>query len=337
MPTKSLVPWIAAAAALAALAASSSSFAAGAAPTAAGPRVALVTSVGNFEERGQSTLAALGLRRAGVQGVLVVSKKTSDYAPNLRSAIAGKATVVVAVGPGISRAVLNAAQANPKVRFVLIGVDVAKLRPKPRNVEGVVFRDEEIGYAVGYLAGLHADQTRQGTVVGSVGGLKTAGVDRYIAGFQAGVGAAAPAIDTLNNYAGSFSDPAKCADKTEDLVAAGSEVVFEIARGCGAGAITAAKAQGACVIVSGTDARAMGTQVLTSAVERTDVAVVLALRGVKSGAFRGGTSMSIGAKEKALSLGKTGCGANPAHVAQARGVLNQIGSGQITDIPTTLQ
>ena len=57
---------------------------------------------------------------------------------------------------------------------------------KPKNVLGLLFREQEIGYLAGYLAGLVEKRQPGKDVIGSVGGQKQPPVDRFIAGYQAG-------------------------------------------------------------------------------------------------------------------------------------------------------
>ena len=70
-------------------------------------------------------------------------------------------------------------------------------------MQGLLFREQEAGYLVGYAAGMWA-KTHNGKAVGSVGGLKIPPVDRYIAGFQYGAKKADPGIKTLNSYSNDF-------------------------------------------------------------------------------------------------------------------------------------
>src|SRR5207249_10646289 len=78
-------------------------------------------------------------------------------------------------------------------------------------------------------------------IVSTVGGQKIPPVDRYIAGFQAGAKAADPGIKTLNSYSQDFVDPAKCKEIALNQIGAGSQVVMQVAGGCGLGALDAAK------------------------------------------------------------------------------------------------
>ena len=94
------------------------------------------------------------------------------------------------------------------------------------------------------MAGLYAKDKGGDQVVSTVGGQKIPPVDHYIAGFQAGAKAANPDIKTLNAYSQDFVDQAKCKELALNQIAEGSKVVFQVAGGCGLGALDAAKEKG---------------------------------------------------------------------------------------------
>src|SRR5215469_17895960 len=79
------------------------------------------------------------------------------------------------------------------------------------------------------------------TTVSSVGGIPVPAVVRYIAGFQAGAKAAVPSIQTINGYSQDFVAQDKCKSIALDQISKGSDVVFQVAGGCGLGALDAAK------------------------------------------------------------------------------------------------
>src|SRR5262249_6715558 len=155
------------------------------------------------------------------------------------------------------------------------------------NVEGLLFREQEAGYLAGYAAGLAA-KDRGGKAVSTVGGQKQPPVDRYIAGYQAGAKAAFPGVQTLNGYSNDFSIPAKCKEVALNQIAAGSVVVFQVAGGCGLGALDAAKERGVWGIGVDADQGYLGTYVLTSALKRVDTAVYNAIKEAQAGNFKGG-------------------------------------------------
>ena len=128
----------------------------------------------------------------------------------------------------------------PDTNFAIIDFSAAALKDKPKNVEGLIFKEQEAGYLVGYLAGLWAKDNNAKTV-STVGGQKIPPVDHYIAGFQAGAKAAYPEIETLNGYSQDFVDQGKCKEIALDQIAKGSKVVFQVAGQCGLGALDAAE------------------------------------------------------------------------------------------------
>src|SRR4029078_10198144 len=148
---------------------------------------------------------------------------------------------------------------------------------------GLLFREQETGYLVGYLAGL--DEKRGGgpDVIGSVGGQKQAPVDRFIAGYQAGAKAADPGITTLNGYSQDFVDQAKCKQLALNQISRGAVVVFQVAGGCGLGVLDAAKQKKVWGIGVDADQSYLGPHVLTSAEKKVDRAVFLTIKDVKDG------------------------------------------------------
>ena len=75
--------------------------------------------------------------------------------------------------------------------------------------------------------------------------MKEPPVDRFIAGYRAGAEKAAPGIK-LNDYSQDWDDQAKCKELALNQIARGSNVVFQVAGGCGLGALDAAGEREAC-------------------------------------------------------------------------------------------
>ena len=139
--------------------------------------------------------------------------------------------------------------------------------------------------------------------ISSVGGIKIPPVDRFIAGYQAGAKAVIPDIQTLNGYSNDFVDQAKCKELAADQIAKGSDVVFQVAGGCGLGALEAAAEGNVWGIGVDKDQSAEGPQVLTSAVKKVDEAVFAAIKSVADGSFTGGADVNYGVAEGAVGLG----------------------------------
>ena len=58
---------------------------------------------------------------------------------------------------------------------------------------------------------------------------------------RTGAKAANPEIQTLNGYSQHFVDQAKCKEIALDQIAKKSDIIFQVAGGCGLGALDAAK------------------------------------------------------------------------------------------------
>ena len=106
---------------------------------------------------------------------------------------------------------------------------------------GLVFREEEVGYLVGHLAGLLERRRPGRDTLAAIGGMRVPPVDRFIAGFRAGAVRAAPKARVLLSYAGTFTDPERCARIAVAQVVRGSGVVFPVAGWCGQGALDVAR------------------------------------------------------------------------------------------------
>jgi basic membrane protein A and related proteins len=321
---------------------SSSTPAAGAAtstPAAKKIKVGLVTDIGGLNDRSFNQLANAGLEKAqselGVEGRVLTSKSNSDYVPNLSSLAQQKEDLVIGVGFLMADAMNTVASKFPDTKFAIIDVDATTLKDKPANVTGLLFKEQQAGYLVGYMAGLWAKDNNVDTV-SSVGGQKIPPVDHYIAGFQAGAKAANPDIKTLNGYSQDFVDQAKCKEIALDQISKGSKVVFQVAGQCGLGALDAAKEKGAQGIGVDADQGYLGDHIMTSAEKKVDVAVETAIKAAQDGSLKGGTNTTFDLTNDGVGFGKPNA-EGAKYEAQVQEVADKIKSGEITDIPDTVK
>jgi basic membrane protein A len=302
-------------------------------------KVGLITDIGGLNDRGFNHLAYVGLQNAerdlGVQGRVVQSKSPSEYVPNLSALARQGYNLVIGVGFTEIEAMKAVAKSFPKTHFAIVDVSNAD-EGNAKNVEGLLFKEQEVGYLAGYAAALAA-KAKGANAVSSVGGQKQPPVDRYIAGYQAGAKAAVPGIKTLNNYSQDFANQAKCKEIALNQIAAGSAVVFQVAGGCGLGALDAAKAKGVWGIGVDADQSFLGTYILTSALKGVDRAVFLSIKDAQSGNFKGGQDAVYGLDKKGVGLGKFSPNTPAGIEAKVKEVQQEIISGKIKNIPTTVQ
>jgi basic membrane protein A len=305
-------------------------------------KVALVTDIGGLDDRSFNFLANRGLERAqndlGVEGRVVVSRANADYVPNLTSLAKAKYDLVIAVGFLMADAVDTVAKQFPDTNFAIIDFAQEALKSKPRNVRGLLFKEQEAGYLVGYLAGLVAKQEAGSQqVIGSVGGLKIPPVDRDIAGYRAGAEKASPGITTLNSYSQDFVDQAKCKEAALDEIARGAHVIFQVAGQCGLGALSAAKEKNARGIGVDADQSYLGSYILTSALKKVDVAVYQTVQAVQDGTFSGGRDSVFDVASGGVGLGKIAADVSAELVAQVKRIEAEIAAGKIKNIPETVK
>ena len=168
------------------------------------------------------------------------------------------------------------------------------MKGKPKNVRGIIFAEQEAGC----LAGVAAATVSKTNVISSVGGLKIPPVDAFIAGYQFCAKKVKPSITTLNGYSQDFVAQDKCKEVALQQMGEESDVVFQVAGGCGLGAIQGAKEQKKWGIGVDTDQGFLGTHVLTSATKKVDVGVFSTIQLAKSKAWKGGVDTALQRQEQ---------------------------------------
>jgi basic membrane protein A len=301
-------------------------------------KVGLVTDIGGLNDRSFNQLANEGLKRAaselGVQTRVLTSKSNADYVPNLSTLAQQKYDLVIGVGFLMAAATDTVASKFPNAKFAIIDVDATTMKHKPKNVEGLLFTEQQSGYLAGYLAGLYAKDQGGKQVLGAVGGQEIPPVQKYIAGYQAGAKAANSKVKTLYGYSQDFVDQAKCKELALNQIAEGAQVVFQVAGQCGLGVIDAAKEKGVQAVGVDADQSYLGSQVLTSAIKKVDVAVYNAIKGAQDGSFKGGANTIFDVKAGGAGIGKVSAKGSK-YESKVKEVSDKIASGGLSDIPET--
>jgi basic membrane protein A len=302
-------------------------------------KAGVVTDIGGLNDRGFNEAANNGRKRAqselGIDTRVLISKSNADYVPNLSQLAQQQYDAIVSNGFLMGDATNTVASKFPDSSFAIIDFSASGLKDKPKNVEGLLFKEQEGGYLVGYLAGLWAKDNGAKTV-STVGGQKIPPVDHYIAGFQAGAKKANPQVETLNGYSQDFVDQAKCKEIALDQIAQGSKVVFQVAGQCGLGALDAAKEKGVQGIGVDNDQSFLGDHILTSALKKVDEAVFESIKRVQDGTFKGGTDVIATVENGGVGIGKISP-EGQKYSDQIKKIQDQIASGDIKDIPDTVK
>src|SRR5215204_2356547 len=301
-------------------------------------KVGMVTDIGGLDDRSFNQSAYEGLKRAeselGAEIRAVTSKSNADYVSNLTTLARQQFDLVIGVGFLMGESVEKVANAFPNVKFATVDYPYGLMKSKPKNVTGMLFKEAEGGYLVGYMAGLYVKDKGGDQVISAVGGQQVPAVDAYIAGYQEGAKAANPDVKALYGYSQDFVAQAKCKEIGLNQIAEGSQVVFAVAGGCGLGALDAAKEKGMQGIGVDADQGYLGDHIMTSAIKKVDEAAFTAAQEVQEGTFKPGTDKVFDVKSGGVGYGETNAEGDK-YKDQVDEALEKIKSGEITDIPIT--
>src|SRR6185312_14405270 len=141
---------------------------------------------------------------------------------------------------------------------------------------------------------------------------------------RAGAEAAVPGTKVRWDYSQDWEDQAKCKELALNQIASGSKVIFQVAGGCGLGALLAAKEQKVWGIGVDADQSFLGPHVLTSALKGVDTAVFLTAKAVQDGTFHGGGNADFGLDQDGVGLGKFSPKANKPDIVATEKVEHEI-------------
>jgi basic membrane protein A and related proteins len=297
-------------------------------------KMAIVTDIGSLQDRSFNQLANEGRKaigkKLGIATRVYETHSASERIPNMLAASKAGYNLVFAVG-FLNYTALNAvAPKFPALKFAGIDEPYVLFSKKPKNATGVVFAEHEAGYLVGYLAGLEAKKEKFNTI-SAVGANNVPAIVRYISGYIQGAKKAYPAIKVLANYANdpTFSDQAKCHETALNQIDQGSHVVFQVAGGCGLGALQAAKESKVWGIGVDADQRYLGAHIMTSALKRVDKAVKDLTTLAKNGTLKSGIDYSFTLKNGGVSLGSVSPKIPKAYVTKTIAIGKLIAAGKI--------
>ena len=296
--------------------------------------VGLVSDVGKFNDRSFNQSALEGLERAeaelGVDGSPIESRAASDYIPNLTSLARDDEGLTIGVGFLMADAMNTVATQFPDQNFAIVDYSNAALKDKPANVRGLTFATNENSYLIGYMAAKQVQKQGGKQIISAVGGQKIPTVTIFIAGYTAGAKAANPDVQVLVDYSQEFVQQAPCKELALDQIAKGSQAVFQVAGGCGLGALSAAADKNVWGIGVDRDQSDLGPHILTSAVKRVDTAVFDSSKAAVDGTFKGGEDQTFDLANDGVALGKVSPEVSQDIIDEVDGLKQQIIDGEIT-------
>lgn len=264
-------------------------------------KVALVTDIGGLNDNGFNHLAYTGYKKGeaqyGFKEQVIQTQSQNDYVKNLTSAAQG-ADLVIAVGFLMQTPLDQIAKQYPNKKFAIVdGCAV----PDPNsgacetlpNVAPLFFKEQEAGCLVGAIAGqMEVDGKAKvpgllgKNTIAAVGGLSIPPVNRYIAGFKFCAKKVDPSVNVLINYSNDFAATAKCKDVAQSQISQHqADIIFQVAGGCGIGALDAADQNHVFGIGVDADQSSVHASVITSALKRVDTAVYTIIKDTEDNSF----------------------------------------------------
>jgi len=311
----------------------------GSARSQANFKMAVVTDIGSLQDRSFNQLAnegriAIG-KELGISTRVYETKAESERVPNTLAASRAGYNLVFDVGFFNYSAMNVVAPRFPKLQYAGVDIAYGLLSKKPKNATGILFAEHEAGYLVGYLAALQIKQQGGKQVISAVGANNVPAIVRYMSGCIQGAKRANPGIKVLANYAHdpTFSDQAKCKETALGQIQKGSQAIFQVAGGCGLGALSAAKDAKIWGIGVDADQRYLGPHMMTSALKRVNVAVEDITRLAYAGNLKTGSDYTYSLKNNGVGLGSVSPKISKALVAQTKAIGALIGQGKIVVKP----
>jgi basic membrane protein A len=260
--------------------------------------VGIVLDVGGLGDKsfndGAYRGAMLAQNKLGAKIRLIEPGEGTDREAGLRLLAAEHMDIVFGVGFIFTDDATQLANEYPKENFAVVDYSLAtdkngNIIPPPPNVAALKFKEEEGSFLVGALAALVGNSKK----VGFVGGMDVPLIQKFEAGYRAGVKYVCPDCTVIAQYAGvtpeAFRNPGKGKELALNQYAQGVNVIYHASGSTGLGVFEAARQTGKYAI--GVDAdqysEAPG-RVLTSMVKGIDVAVYDMIDRVKNHTFKGG-------------------------------------------------
>ena len=294
---------------------------------------ALVLDTGGPNDNGFNKNQVVGLKKASAQihgtYLELLSNSSSDYSPNYTQAVNAGSNIIIAAGFLLESTVQQYAQANPGTKFAITD-DPASAVGGYKNEMGITYKTQQGGCLVGVLAAKEA-QNLGHKVIGVVGGFEIPPVDSYIAGYKYCAQKAVPGTTVVVKYSDNFNDPTQCSPLAkQEIDQNNAEVIFQVAGGCGDGALSYATSHGKWGIgVDSDESSTFSNNLLTSALKKTDVGVEQVILKAFNHKWNGGHNVALSLSNNGVGVGKIDASVPKAWISLMNNYKAQILNGSL--------
>jgi basic membrane protein A and related proteins len=311
-----------------------------------GITVGMALDVGGLGDKSFNDAANRGLEAAIDEGLVTEENVTlleanqtgSNRDENMITLADQGVDLIIGVGFAFSEHVAEIAPDYPDTNFAIVDGFATFVNEEATNIADLTFREQEGSFLVGAAAGLKTETQ----TVGFLGGQQGTGlIERFQAGYEAGVEQTCPDCEVLVEYIGdstqAFVDPTRGEILSAKMYDQGADVVYHAAGQSGLGLFKAAVEAGPDAIAIGVDSDQYLTaseeekpHIMTSMLKRVDTAVHDAIADEADGSFEGGLQV-FGLAEEGVDYADS----NPALLtediqAQLDEFKQQIIDGEIT-------
>jgi basic membrane protein A and related proteins len=272
-------------------------------------RVGVAFDIGGLGDQSFNDAAERGVQKAVDEGIicdenvqrLEPDAEGSNRDQNVVNLADEGYDIILAIGFAFSPGIDQIAADYPDQFFAVVDGFAAEAP----NVVNLGFKEHEGSFLVGAAAGLKSES---GTV-GFLGGQKGTGlIEKFEAGFMAGVKQVAPDTEVLVEYIGdstkAFNDPTKGEALSQKMYDAGADVIYHASGASGAGLFKASVEANKLTIGVDSDqsltaSPAQQKLILTSMLKRVDTAIYDVIVSVSEDSFQSG-SLVFGLAEEGV-------------------------------------
>ncbi|MCD4549059.1 BMP family ABC transporter substrate-binding protein [Schaalia sp. lx-100] len=264
-------------------------------------KACMVSDSGGFEDKSFNESGKNGLEKAkaelGVDVAYSESQSVEDFASNISAQIQQNCNLIIGVGFLMAKAMDEAAQAHPEVKFALVDSTFENAK---ENAKALVFNTAEAAYLAGYAAAGMTGTGKVGTYLGM--NIPTTAI--FADGFADGIAKYNEDHGTKVELlgwdkekqegvaVGNFEDAPKGKQFTMQLIEQGADIILPVAGPVGNGTLAAAKENGNVSVVwvdaDGYLTNAdFGSFIMTSVMKEIGAAVFDTVKSLRDGKWDG--------------------------------------------------
>ncbi|MFE9117095.1 BMP family protein [Streptomyces sp. NPDC007172] len=260
-----------------------------------GVKIGVAYDVGGRGDHSFNDSAARGIDKAKAEfggDVKELTAKTTDTEADREQRLTDLAGAgynpVIGIGYAYANSMKKVAVKYPNVTFGIVDSVVEG----PKNIDNIVFTEEQGSYLAGVAAALKTKTNH----VGFIGGVDVPLIKKFEAGFNQGVKDTKPDVKVDNQYlshgsdTSGFASPDKGKEAAQGMLDNGADVIYTAAGSSGTGAIEAvAGKKGAWAIGVDSDQYQQASlskyknSILTSVVKNVDIGVYDLIKSIKDG------------------------------------------------------